>query len=279
MFFAPGQKWHLIKLFTILNTLILAACSSAPPAQVTDREQPPTRKILIHSVAPNETLYSIAWRYGLDYRQLARHNGIGAPYTIYATQQLRLDISDASKRQPPPKIARREPVKPPKVTPQKPAPKVQENANATQPPVRRSENKTTTQVAATPPATIRSPLSWRWPVSGKVIAGYSSSGGLNKGVDIGGKLGESVVAAAGGYVVYAGSGLRGYGKLVIVKHNDTYLSAYAHNRALSVKEGDTVKAGQKIAELGSSGTDKEKLHFEIRRDGKPVNPLTYLPKR
>lgn len=279
MHFAPGLKWHLIKLFTILNILFLVACSSPPPAQVADRAQPPTRKIQIHTVAPGETLYSIAWRYGLDYRELARHNGIGAPYTIYVSQQLRLDVNDASKRKPPPAIAQRKPAKAAGSSPAKPVKTAKKNENRTQSTASRSENKTTPKVVKTPAATSSGSISWQWPVKGKVIAGYSSSGGLNKGIDISGKLGESVVAAAGGRVVYAGSGLRGYGKLVIVKHNDTYLSAYAHNRALSVKEGEIVKAGQKIAELGSSGTDKEKLHFEIRRDGKPVNPLTYLPKR
>src|SRR5690606_34083696 len=98
-------------------------------------------------------------------------------------------------------------------------------------------------------------------------------------IDIGGKLGQPVVAASAGKVVYAGTGLRGYGNLVIIKHSETFLSAYAHNHQLMVKEGQAVKAGQQIAELGSSGTDREKLHFEIRRDGKPVNPLQYLPTR
>ncbi|UTF60139.1 peptidoglycan DD-metalloendopeptidase family protein [Gilvimarinus sp. DA14] len=270
-------RWHPIRLFIILNMLFLAACSSAPPAQVADRQQPPTRKILVHTVAPNETLYSIAWRYGLDFRQLARHNGIGPPYTIYASQQLRLDVDDASKRKPPPAIAVRQPAPEPVRTtavksPSRPAP-------ATPAKAPRSENKTPSVSDNTPPPMLTGPVKWQWPARGRVIAGFSSSSGLNKGIDIGGKLGEPVVAAADGHVVYAGTGLRGYGKLVIVKHNETFLSAYAHNRALQVKEGESVKGGQQIAELGSSGTDKEKLHFEIRREGKPVNPLTYLPKR
>jgi lipoprotein NlpD len=110
-----------------------------------------------------------------------------------------------------------------------------------------------------------------------VVDGFNPSAGLNKGIDIQGKLGEPVVAAADGEVVYSGTGLRGYGKLLIVKHNEQYLSAYAHNRVLLVAEGDRVKAGQKIAEVGFSGTNTAKLHFEIRLDGKPVNPLQYLP--
>jgi len=119
---------------------------------------------------------------------------------------------------------------------------------------------------------------WVWPSEGKLIAKFSSKTPINKGIDIAGRLGESVHAAAAGSVVYAGSGLLGYGNLVIVKHNDEFLSAYAHNKRLLVKENQQVKAGQVIAEIGSSGTDKVKLHFEIRRQGKPVDPLRYLPK-
>jgi lipoprotein NlpD len=119
-------------------------------------------------------------------------------------------------------------------------------------------------------------LSWVWPASGKVITGFSDSANL-KGIDIAGKAGQPVVASAAGKVVYAGSGLRGYGKLVIVKHNATFLSAYAHNQEILVKEGQQVAKGQKIAEMGSTDSDQVKLHFEIRQRGKPVDPLRYLP--
>ena len=118
-------------------------------------------------------------------------------------------------------------------------------------------------------------VEWGWPVRGKVLAGFSEAS--NKGLDIAGKLGDPVIASAPGRVVYSGSGLRGYGKLVIIKHNKTYLSAYAHNKDILVKEGQNVIKGQKIAEIGSSDTDAPKLHFEIRKLGKPVDPATYLP--
>jgi lipoprotein NlpD len=121
-------------------------------------------------------------------------------------------------------------------------------------------------------------VSWAWPTgSGAILAGFDEQ--KNKGVDIGGKAGEPVLAAADGRVVYAGAGLRGYGNLIILKHNNTYLSAYAHNQTLLVKEDQAVKKGQKIAEMGSSDTDRVKLHFEIRRQGKPVDPSRYLPPR
>jgi len=120
---------------------------------------------------------------------------------------------------------------------------------------------------------------WHWPHGGTVIAGYSTSGKVNKGIDIAGKPGDAVKAAANGNVVYAGSGLLGYGNLIIVNHNEHYLSAYAHNRKILVQEGEDVKAGQVIAELGSTGTDKPMLHFEIRKNGNPVDPSRYLPRR
>jgi lipoprotein NlpD len=127
------------------------------------------------------------------------------------------------------------------------------------------------------PAAGESSIAWSWPAAGKVIAPFNDS--TSKGVDIGGKLGDPVVASADGKVVYAGSGLRGYGKLVIIKHDNTYLSAYAHNNQILVQEGQAVSKGQKIAELGNTDSDLAKLHFEIRRHGKPVDPLKYLPSR
>ena len=119
-------------------------------------------------------------------------------------------------------------------------------------------------------------LDWAWPTSGKVTAAFSESANL-KGIDISGKAGQPVLASAAGRVVYAGAGLRGYGKLVIVKHNNTYLSAYAHNREILVKEGQQVTKGQKIAEMGDTDADHVKLHFEIRRQGKPIDPAKFLP--
>ncbi|HEY7884063.1 MAG TPA: peptidoglycan DD-metalloendopeptidase family protein [Cellvibrionaceae bacterium] len=263
-------------LSIILIVLMLAACASPPPATVADRDQPPSRKILTHQVSPGETLYSIAWRYNLDYRELARHNGIGDHYRIYADQRLRLDIDNTAARAPAPQTR---PVATPQPAARTPVVVRPASRPAPAPTPSRSEKRTP---APKPPASVATqsgPVGWQWPTSGNVISGFNSDKGLNKGIDIGGKLGQPVVAAGNGQVVYAGTGLRGYGNLLIIKHNEMFLSAYAHNRLLLVTEGESVKAGQKIAELGSSGTDKEKLHFEIRRDGKPVDPLQYLPRR
>ena len=120
-------------------------------------------------------------------------------------------------------------------------------------------------------------MGWIWPAQGSLIAGFDEA--KNKGLDIGGKAGDAVLAAADGRVVYAGAGLRGYGNLIILKHNNTYLTAYAHNQTLLVKEDQSVQKGQKIAEMGNSDADRVKLHFEIRRQGKPVDPARYLPAR
>jgi lipoprotein NlpD len=120
-------------------------------------------------------------------------------------------------------------------------------------------------------------LAWSWPVNGPVLAGFDEV--KNKGLDLGGATGEAVLAAADGKVVYVGAGLRGYGNLIILKHNSTYLTAYAHNRALLVKEDQTVRRGQKIAEMGNSDADRVKLHFEVRRQGKPIDPVKFLPAR
>ena len=156
--------------------------------------------------------------------------------------------------------------RPPVAVDPKPEPKAEA-------PVAKPEAKPEAPAAAVGPDDV----AWMWPSSGRIIGQYSESG--NKGLDFSGRAGDGVLAAADGKVVYAGSGLRGYGELVIVKHNATFLSAYAHNRKILVQEGQQVTRGQKIAEMGSTDSDGVKLHFEIRRQGKPVDPLQYLPRR
>lgn len=205
----------------------------------------------MHTVARGETLYRIARRHGLSVRDLAAWNGLSPPYTIRPGQRLRL--SPPSDRQAGPSDADNKTA----------------SARATEPkPVPARE------------APQRSTLSggWIWPAEGKLLARFDPKNG-NKGIDIGGQIGQAVLAAASGTVVYQGSGLRGYGQLIIIKHNSDFLSAYAHNDEIYVKEGDVVKQGQKIAAMGNTGTDRVKLHFEIRSRGVPVDPLDYLPKR
>lgn len=257
-----SRIWRRL-IYIMIGWMAMGGCATQQ-ADVVERSQPPGREIQRHWVSAGETLYSIAWRYDVDHRRLAQHNGISPPFTIYPGQVLRLDVHNMAARAKP-----REGSEPSSVvTPPK--------AKA---PVDRQKNKTPAPKSSSAPPLVAGNPDWRWPVKGRVIAAFGASTGLNQGIDISGKLGDSVQAAAAGQVVYAGNGLRGYGNLVIIKHNDTYLSAYAHNRRLKVTEGDAVKAGEVIAEMGSSGTDSVRLHFEIRRDGKPVDPIGYLPKR
>lgn len=221
----------------------------------------PARQPVTHGqyrVRSGDTLYSIASRHGWDWRALAERNAIPAPYTIRVGQVIRFSGSG--------------PVVPMAVSGSAVSAPVT-TTRATRSPVTASAT-----VQPSGAATVSS-AGWTWPANGQLIALFSSNSSLNKGIDIAGEMGQPVVAASAGNVVYAGSGLRGYGELVIIKHSDTYVSAYGHNRRLLVREGQQVKAGQTIAEMGATGTDRVKLHFEIRRQGKPVDPLQYLPRR
>jgi len=279
--------------------------------------KPAEKPVPTHVVKRGETLVGIALQYGLDYRELAAWNGIANPNVISVGQALllaapasappvaapvatplasngpivesrplantdklkveprgqRLPYSDRNLAQlsagEPAAGTPPAPVSPAVPAPASPAPATPAPATpapATPAPVPAAPEKAT--------GTADEAVDWIWPVKGKVLAGFTEA---TKGMDIGGKKGAPVVAAAGGRVVYAGTGLRGYGKLVIIKHNDTWLSAYAHNENILVKEQQEVKRGQKIAEMGSSDADQVKLHFEIRRQGKPVDPAKLLP--
>nr|WP_322978691.1 peptidoglycan DD-metalloendopeptidase family protein [Pseudomonas sp. C11] len=265
--------------------MLLSGCVSSPPGgvQVVDRGQNQGRAPLIqrqpvrtghYVVQRGDTLYSIAFRFGWDWKALAAHNGLRDPYLIRVGQVIRFDNRQASGS---PVVAS---------APSNPAPQAPPSQPVSQPvvvtaPVATAPKQPVASTPATTPVTpvTRSATGWAWPTQGAVISRFSSNGSLNKGIDIAGELGQPVLAASDGSVVYAGSGLRGYGELVIIKHSDTYVSAYGHNRRLLVREGQQVKAGQRIAEMGSTGADRVKLHFEIRRQGKPVDPLQYLPNR
>ncbi len=263
----------------LVLSVLLGACASPPPGgvKVVDRahggasqaaQRQPVRSGQ-YQVQRGDTLYSIAFRFGWDWKALAARNRIAPPYLIRVGQIIRFDGHSASR---PPVVVTAPVVVSPTSRPSAP---IQSRPVQTQSP---APVRTAPSVTALPP-TQRSASGWLWPSNGAVIGRFSSNGSLNKGIDIAGELGQPVLAASDGSVVYAGSGLRGYGELVIIKHSDTYVSAYGHNRRLLVQEGQQVKAGQKIAEMGSTGTDRVKLHFEVRRQGKPVDPLQYLPKR
>ncbi len=277
----------------IALSVLLVGCSSAPSGgvRVVDRNggksSVPTRQPVTtgqYVVKRGDTLFSIAFRYGWDWKALAARNDIPEPYTIHVGQAIRFDgrsNSTSTTVAPAPGVA------PQVSTSTSSSPSgslkttvISRPVNAASGAVAPSSAAPTTVPVNTPVATgARSPSGWAWPTSGVLIGKFSSNGSLNKGIDIAGDLGQPVLAASDGSVVYAGSGLRGYGELVIIKHSDTYVSAYGHNRRLLVREGQQVKAGQTIAEMGSTGTDRVKLHFEIRRQGKPVDPLEFLPRR
>ncbi|MCL5043037.1 MAG: peptidoglycan DD-metalloendopeptidase family protein [Gammaproteobacteria bacterium] len=276
-------SWHPASrdwrwLIPVILAFLLAACAGpSGNVAIDDRGrggQPPSQPVTSgsHTVQRGDTLYSIAFRYGWDWRQLAANNAIAAPYTIYPGQQLSLRPGYAGAR--PPATASSRPTTTASTSSSRPA-------ASTPAPASTPRSEPTPPRPSPPPASSSSASvsGWSWPAEGPLIARFQSNDSLNKGIDIAGDLGQPVKAAASGSVVYAGRGLIGYGEMVIIKHNDTYLSAYAHNNRLLVDEGDSVRAGQTIAEMGSTGTDRVKLHFEIRQRGQPVDPLRYLPKR
>ena len=266
---SPLSCKALLALFMV--GLLISGCASSPTGgvQVVDRNNRDRVTSGHYIVQRGDTLWSIAFRFGWDWKALAQRNGIAPPHVIYPGQRIRFDGSA------PQAVVTTRPANPAPVT--RPATPVVATPVPTAPPIT-SAPQTAPQSTTSSGAVAKSASGWAWPAKGQIIGRFSSNGSLNKGIDIAGELGQPVLAASDGAVVYAGSGLRGYGELVIIKHSDTYVSAYGHNRRLLVQEGQQVKAGQTIAEMGSTGTDRVKLHFEIRRQGKPVDPLQYLPK-
>ncbi|GHE87367.1 peptidoglycan DD-metalloendopeptidase family protein [Thalassotalea profundi] len=267
---------------TVIIVLLLVGCSSRQsPAPVVDvKAHVPLHKRVKSSITTTEyivkkgeTLYSIAWRADLDVRELAQLNNIPPPYRIYPKQKLFLDknarnTSNSNTSTETPQIGQPKVVKKPVATSKKQA----YGGNT------RRENSSNNSPLST--GTFSQKISqWKWPNNGRVISKFSTKKQGNKGIDIAGNKGDLIKAAADGKVVYAGDVLRGYGRLIIIKHNDDYLSAYAHNDSILVKEQQTVKAGQVIAKMGDTEAKRVMLHFEVRFRGKSVNPLKYLPRR
>ena len=236
----------------MLLAALAAGCAAPAPAPVSERgiADPPSSGY--HRVREGDTLYSIAWRYGVDWEEMARRNGIGPPYTILPGQRIWI-LGPSVAAAPSPSAA-----------PQRTLPRAEPAPTARRP------------APSPPPApTAAGPVRWAWPLEGEIVQGFALSGSrINKGIDIRGAPGSAVRAAARGEVVYAGTGLRGHSRLVIVKHDDTWLSAYAHDDEILVQEGQVLQAGDDVARL-----DDGTLHFEIRRQGKPVDPAGLLPAR
>ncbi len=294
----------------LLFSAFLAACSTAPnraPVVKGSSRAPSHSHVQVgpdwrpqtYVIKRGDTLFGIALEFGLDYKELAEWNGITDINKITSGRELRLTAPESYAvtrplSQAAPVTA---PMKPeaPVATQTLPAPAqkpaaVSSSIVKTQPvglelpysdqamaklaPVQPAPAPQPAPQTAPQPAEVGG-IEWGWPAQGKVVAGFSETSNL-KGVDIAGSMGQPIVASAPGKVVYTGSGLRGYGKLIIIKHDKTYLSAYAHNSKILVKEGDIVKRGEKIAEMGNTDADKVELHFEIRRFGKPVDPMNFL---
>jgi len=241
-------------LSVVLLILLTAACTGHKGlAPVDDRAGQTQRSgsAVWHTVRSGDTLFSIAFAHGRDFRAVARLNKIEPPYTIYPGQ--RIQIRTHEKRR--------------------------SRSQKKRTPASVVTNKQHDNKARKSPVRAASSVSWVWPVAGKVIRNYKANAPRKKGIGISGRRGQAVTAAASGKVVYSGDGLIGYGKLIIIKHNESYLSAYAHNRRVDVKEGQLVKRGEKISSMGDNENNQPMLHFEIRKNGKPVNPLAYLPRR
>ena len=312
------MRASLMKYSCALAALIVAACASHPPAPVVERGAPAAATPLakqaaavsamgegrvLYTVKKGDTLYSIALEHGCDYKDIVAWNSIENPNRIQVGQQLRVTppegdtpvavvkpiVTAAPVAAKPAgantEMYKREPKGGKVAYSEEALARMREPALAPEPQAEKPSEKPAVSVEK--PAVMPAPagddaIDWAWPAPGKTLTSFVEGGAgkeSNKGIDIDGKAGEPVQAAAAGKVVYVGSGLRGYGNLVIVRHNAAYLSAYAHNSKILVKEGQAVTKGQKIAEIGSSDADQAKLHFEIRHQGKPVDPLSYLPAR
>jgi len=333
------HKW----IFPSAAALILAACASQPSAPVEDRDLGTARSGTLertasgdfYTVVRGDTLYAISFRVGVDYRELARFNDIGEPFTIYPGQRIRVpggqvsSVASAPLRQPSLNAQAttsgvRERDFAPRELPDEPssgsavtsglgepsnAPgqlisespsnaSTGERVGLSVPPIN-ADNTTLAasagssalpsvssapkvplpSAATVPTATLSSvPGAWRWPTEGRVMSTFLAGDPGRKGVDISGTVGQPINAAGDGEVVYSGEGLIGYGQLIIIKHSNALLSAYGHNRKRLVKEGERVKNGQQIAEMGATNGDQPALHFELRQGGKTVDPLRFLPK-
>lgn len=270
------KGWSFISsknLKYILGCALLLSGCAKPTVPVSERDTLSMREevelmggSIIRIAQSGDTLYSVAFDAGIDFRQLAQWNRIGEPYLISVGQKIRLTKPDGF-------VAN---------APGSASPRSSSAANTSS-----STSSTSSSRVSSRPVSSNSssssgsvgttPTSWLWPITGRVIGSYNPAVG-RKGIDIAGAEGSAIKATASGRVVYSGTGLRGYGEMLILKHSEEFLSAYAHNRRILVKEGEQVQQGQKIAELGNSGTDKFMLHFEIRRQGQPVDPSQYLPR-
>lgn len=297
---------HKGLLVLLASAAMLTACAGPPPAPVEDRSSTSAYQATPdghYRVKKGDSLYAISFRFGTDWRELARWNNIQAPYVIHPGQLLRVGATSATPASqsrdisgsgvqtaaaPPPGSQTRA-LDTPRTSTTRSTDSEPAQPGTAPPPVASS-----TQAAAGVPSSNKGsqqpagvsysspagdPDRWLWPTEGRIISNFKANDATRKGIDIGGTTGQKVVASAGGQVVYSGSGLIGYGELIIIKHSDRMLSAYAHNRKRLVSEGEQVTAGSTIAEMGTNDRNQAILHFEIRVNGTPTDPLNFLPQR
>ncbi len=274
----------------VLFLILVSACGHHQPAPVEEHSSALVKRQLnsdgSYYVRSGDTLYAIAFAYDVDVRKVASWNGITSPYTIYPGQRLRLSAPSASSgdkgKSSGVKIST---VKAPRQTTTRTSKSSTKPTHTQTVPAKSgstsiaSSAKPSANSGKTSLANTADPKNWKWPTNGRVLRAYVAGDPARNGLDIAGKEGQVILASSGGQVVYSGDGLIGYGELIIIKHSERMLSAYAHNKVRLVKEGERVSAGQKIAEMGRNPGNEQLLHFEIRVYGKPVNPLTYLPKK
>lgn len=258
------QLSHKFGLVFWLGVIVIAGCAGEPIVPVSDLTTPKDR-YAFRVVRGGDTLYMIAWEAGLDHRRLAEWNKLRSPYQLKVGARIRLTSPIQSQ-------SRSDQVYQTQVAGLPTSGQGSTGMVAINP----TQNAVGSAIKGNISSRDHKIAKWLWPAEGRILQRFTGKNG-NNGVDISGQKGAPVRAAAGGVIVYAGSGLRGYGQLLIIQHNDMYLSAYAHNNKLLVTEGESVTGGQKIAEIGDTDAESPRLHFEIRRDGKPVDPLDYLP--
>lgn len=253
--------------FVLLNLLIIGCSTTRNYAPVRLPSGDLMKGEKYYTIKHGDTLFSIGFRYGKHYQQLSKWNNISPPYTLYVGQKIKLfkPSRKVSRRKYINKVRRKGRIKR-RASSQKQTYRSQK---------KRSSSQKTSTFSTKKIKMLK--LIWQWPIKKRILKSFSQTG--KKGIDIYGKVGQKVKSAAVGKVVYSGSALKGYGNLLIIKHNSQYLSAYANNRRVLVKEGQFVKKGQVIAEVGLVGGKQASLHFEIRKNGKPVNPLNYLPRK
>lgn len=284
-----NSRLILLLCLVIIGT---AACSNRWAAPVeertvggeTSKHALGNTRAAIYTVKRGDSLYTIGFRYGLDYHSIADWNQITKPFTIYPGQKLHLQPGQKPFSKP--GTVKTQPLKPGSTAKSTtkvaaiPVTATTSKTASTKTPVKTSSKTPPKSIAKSSSTTSsRSSVRWQWPTNGTIIETYLAGDPTRSGLDIAGKEGQAIRAAASGSVVYSGNGLLGYGELIIIKHDERFLSAYAHNRVRLVAEGESIRAGQKIAEMGRGESGRIKLHFEIRANGKPVNPRQYLPRR